>query len=200
MVDYTLASRPRIGLSVFTHVLSSAKSPALHEAKGCYDAIVKHGIDPALALAQFAKESSYGVHGVATANHSWGNLRGYPGGHFKHYPNWTAGADDYARLLAGPLYAGSSHYTTARTMPYRYAPAADHNAPAAYGQFLVTHIQHYRTLAPTHVNLYYTVKPGDTLSGIATKFHTTVAHLIHLNPQYAKNPNLIHPGEKVRIR
>ena len=201
MTDYTLKSKPRITYGVFSRILTSANSPARKEAKACWTAITKYGIDPALALAQFNKESSFGKAGIATKNKSWGNLRG-AGGKFKSYSTWAAGASDYARLLSGKLYAGSAHYNTARTMPYRYAPAADHNAPAAYGQFLVSHIKYYKTLNPTAVKVFYTVKSGDTLHSIATKYKTTVAHLLSFpeNAKYRANPNLIHVGDKVRVR
>lgn len=46
---------------------------------------------------------------------------------------------------------------------------------------------------------YYTVKKGDTLSGIAKKYKTTVAALVKLNPQI-KDPNLIYIGQKIRIK
>ena len=39
----------------------------------------------------------------------------------------------------------------------------------------------------------YTVKPGDTLSGIAAKYSTTVQYLASLNG--IQNPNLIHAGQ-----
>lgn len=45
---------------------------------------------------------------------------------------------------------------------------------------------------------YYTVKKGDTLSGIAVKYKTTVANLVKLNN--IKNPNLIYAGQKIRIK
>ena len=45
---------------------------------------------------------------------------------------------------------------------------------------------------------YYTVKKGDTLSAIAVKYHTTVSKLVALNPQI-KNPNLIYPGDAIRL-
>lgn len=44
----------------------------------------------------------------------------------------------------------------------------------------------------------YRVKSGDTLSHIALRYHTTVARLADLN--HIKNPDLIHPGEKLIIR
>ena len=44
----------------------------------------------------------------------------------------------------------------------------------------------------------YTIKSGDTLSGIASKFNTTVSKLVELNN--IKNPNLIITGDKLVIR
>lgn len=43
-----------------------------------------------------------------------------------------------------------------------------------------------------------TVRAGDTLWGIAQRYHTTVADLLKLNQP--ENPNLIYTGEKVRVR
>ena len=45
---------------------------------------------------------------------------------------------------------------------------------------------------------YYVVKKGDTLSGIAAKHHTTLKNLVALNP-HIKNPNLIYPGDVIRL-
>ena len=46
---------------------------------------------------------------------------------------------------------------------------------------------------------YYIVEAGDTLGAIAARFHTSVAHLMSLNPRI-KNANLIYAGEAIRIR
>ena len=46
---------------------------------------------------------------------------------------------------------------------------------------------------------YHIVKKGDTLSGIAAKYGTTVNNLVNLNPQI-KNINLIYVGDVIRIR
>lgn len=43
-----------------------------------------------------------------------------------------------------------------------------------------------------------TVRTGDTLWGIARRYHTTVSDLLKLNR--LENPNLIYTGEKIRVR
>lgn len=43
----------------------------------------------------------------------------------------------------------------------------------------------------------YTVKKGDNLSNIAKKYDTTVNNLVKINN--IKNPNLIYPGQKLKI-
>ena len=53
------------------------------------------------------------------------------------------------------------------------------------------------TLNPVIQNNYYTVQRGDTLSGIARKFGVTVRYLANLNGIY--NPNLIYPGQLIRV-
>lgn len=45
---------------------------------------------------------------------------------------------------------------------------------------------------------YHTVVQGETLWGIARRYGLTLEALIALNPQI-KNPNLIYPGQKVRV-
>ena len=46
---------------------------------------------------------------------------------------------------------------------------------------------------------YYTVVKGDTLWGIGKRYGVTLAELVRLNPQI-KNPNLIYPGDEVRVQ
>lgn len=46
--------------------------------------------------------------------------------------------------------------------------------------------------------VYYTVVRGDTLSGIASKYGTTVAKLVSLNN--IANPNLIYAGLRIRVK
>lgn len=45
----------------------------------------------------------------------------------------------------------------------------------------------------------YTIKSGDTLSGIALQYGITLETLLSYNPQYKDNPNLIYAGQQVVI-
>ena len=45
---------------------------------------------------------------------------------------------------------------------------------------------------------YYTVKKGDTLSAIAKRYGTSVNNIVKLNN--IKNPNLIYPNQKLRVK
>ena len=45
---------------------------------------------------------------------------------------------------------------------------------------------------------YYKVEPGDTLSGIAKEYGTTVQNLVSMNG--ISNPNLIYVGQKIRVK
>jgi nucleoid-associated protein YgaU len=47
---------------------------------------------------------------------------------------------------------------------------------------------------------FYTVQPGDSLSKIATKYKgVTWQKIFEANRDQIKNPDLIHPGQKLRI-
>lgn len=48
------------------------------------------------------------------------------------------------------------------------------------------------------VRMFITVLPGDNLTKIAKRSNITLQDLLTLNPQI-KNPDLIHPGDQIRI-
>lgn len=52
--------------------------------------------------------------------------------------------------------------------------------------------------APAASAVYYTIKPGDTLSGIASTYGTTWQWLSEVNG--ISDPNLIYPGNTIRVR
>lgn len=45
----------------------------------------------------------------------------------------------------------------------------------------------------------YTIRSGDTLSGIASKYHISLSTLLNANPSYKSHPNSIYPGNKLVI-
>lgn len=46
----------------------------------------------------------------------------------------------------------------------------------------------------------YVVKPNDTLTAIAAHFHTSWQHIYSMNKAViGKNPNRIHPGQKLKV-
>jgi len=47
-------------------------------------------------------------------------------------------------------------------------------------------------------DMHYQVLPGDNLSRIAARYHTTVRAFLQANPQIT-NPNLIFPGVKLLV-
>ncbi|UVX99602.1 MAG: glycosyl hydrolase family 25 [Bacteriophage sp.] len=49
----------------------------------------------------------------------------------------------------------------------------------------------------SNVSQYYTVRSGDTLSDIASRYNTSYQTLANLNG--IKNPNLIYPGQSIRL-
>lgn len=148
--DYTILHAPRISKATFAKVLRNAGSPAAPYANRIYDEFVKKGVDPAFALAVYRKESSYGKAGVARWTKGWGNLRtspNYPSkSGFAYYPNYIVGAADTARLMRiyglNQIRPGKKT-STALTFAYVWAPAADNNAPAAYGPQVVKFINEY---------------------------------------------------------
>jgi lysozyme len=52
--------------------------------------------------------------------------------------------------------------------------------------------------SPTPSPLRYIVQPGDTLSGIASRFRTTIQRIMDLNPQIT-NPNIIIAGDTLLV-
>ena len=54
-------------------------------------------------------------------------------------------------------------------------------------------------LSDKTIEEYYTVQKGDTLNSIAKKFNMSLNKLLGLNPDI-KNPNLIHVGDKIRVK
>ena len=191
MTDFKILSRPTISRATFVRILHENDSPAAGSAEQAWANIIAYGVDPAFELAMFLHESSYGRKGAAVSRRNWGNLRRSP--YFKSfkgfakYPTWAAGAGDTARLLriyGLDLIRPPRHTSTARTLPFVWAPAKDHNKPAAYGQALVDAMVRYHrrerawnpkgpnAAAPlSHPNAHPTVLPA--LAPGVTRYRTS---------------------------
>ena len=46
--------------------------------------------------------------------------------------------------------------------------------------------------------MFHIIKPGDTLWKIAHHHHTSIHHLLHINP-WITNPDLIYIGQRIKI-
>lgn len=55
------------------------------------------------------------------------------------------------------------------------------------------------TATPTPEGVEYVVRPGDTLSGIASRFGVTVNAIVRANPALQANPNLLSIGQRLII-
>src|SRR5688572_19064293 len=68
---------------------------------------------------------------------------------------------------------------------------------------MVSKVQGSATPTPTTTNAredsQYTVKSGDTLWQIAQQHGVSLQKLLDDNPQFKANPDLIHPGQGVKI-
>lgn len=84
--------------------------------------------------------------------------------------------------------------TTATSTPSAPTPSPRHTTGhAARHPATPKHHKHHKRKTRE-----VTVRRGDTLSGIARRHHMSLRKLEKANPQI-KNPNLIYPGEKVKL-
>jgi hypothetical protein len=139
MTSLAFLNAPRISREAFARVLVVNDSPAAAAAADLYDLIVSYGLDPAIALAFFAHESTYGRYGVAARSLNWGNLRLGPRayaiiGGFGHYRSWSDSLQDWCELITN-RYLRRGLATVEAAIPV-YAPSSDGNAPARYIGFV----------------------------------------------------------------
>ena len=112
-------------------------------------------------------------------------------------------------LLVHPVWpAANAHFVslelTEKPLPdyvrYRFAFWEDRGSYAAALTALDSGGEQAASADKTaeETSAVYTVRKGDTLWGIAKRYGVTLTALIAANPQI-KNPNLIYPGDRVRI-
>lgn len=150
--DYTLISTKRITRSLFVGILERAKSPAAPVAADCYDICLSYGLDPAIALAFFQHESTYGKAGRAVTTLNWGNLRKGKRAYkhadgFAHYRDWRESLRDWCDLMLGPIYIGAGRTTVRSVIPI-YAPSSDNNTPERYIQAVINAVYAWSQAIP----------------------------------------------------
>lgn len=81
---------PTITPQKINEVLRQYNSPAQGMGQLVFDLGVEHGINPAIALAFFIKESSAGTKGIARTTRNWGNRKGNgPAGRYKGFMRYN---------------------------------------------------------------------------------------------------------------
>jgi len=141
---------PSLSAAKIDTILSNAGSPAAGTGSAFVLDSAQYNIDDAVALAFFKHESSFGTIGAATATHSIGNIvctSGYSCiGRFRAYASWSAGIDDWFRLISGPAYVSGGLTTLGQILP-KYAPASDNNSPDSYIAAVQADVQSWRATA-----------------------------------------------------
>lgn len=137
MDDLTFVSPPRITPERFKAALQAAGSPAAPFADKLYQIPLEYGLDPAVALAFFGHESSFGKRGQAVKTLNWGNLRKGQGHALRTasgwawYDSWEASLRDWC-ILIKEKYVGRWNRPTVRRALELYAPTTDRNNPSRY--------------------------------------------------------------------
>lgn len=160
----TFQAPPRLSALAFGRILAEHGSPAAPEADTCYRVCASYDLDPAVALAFFAHESTYGTKGRAVQTRNWGNLRKGQGhathelGGFAYYAHWADGLADWCTLIRA-RYIGRGLKTVGPALRI-YAPSSDGNDPDAYAKAVCALVTgwtvapgRYRTTATPFVHL-----------------------------------------------
>jgi hypothetical protein len=120
---------PSLSPDFINQTLASASSPAAGTGQALYDLSMQYHVDDAYALAVFEKESSFGRYGAAFENHALGNIvcAGYPtcNGRFRLYSSWSAGYEDFYRLITTEYV--SRGLSTVETITPVYAPSSEND-------------------------------------------------------------------------
>lgn len=136
----TFRCPPRISRDEFARVLQKFNSPCAPIAAECYDTITSTGLDPAVALAFFAHESTFGTRGVAVETLNWGNVRkafkperavGTHPRNFVIFRSWQDGLRDWCERINARYIDERGLDTVEKAIPV-YAPSSDGNNVQAY--------------------------------------------------------------------
>lgn len=155
-----------------------------------------------LQALEFLREVE-SLSGLQTAVYTYTNFAQnnlYPGIGLEDYPLWIAQIDTDApspNRIWGSEYAGWQYSDTGRVPGI----SANTDLDIFYDDMFLddtTSVPGERKSESTDKKvIYYTVQPGNTLSGIAAIYGVTVSQLQTING--ITNPNLIYPGQVLKI-
>jgi hypothetical protein len=142
----SVVGSPSLTAAKIDSILCNAGSPACGTGQTFYNDSVQYGIDDSIALAFFHHESGFGLSGAAVDTHNMGNIvctEGYDCiGRFRAYSSWSAGIDDWYRLIKD-VYISQGHTTVESIIPI-YAPSSDNNDCSAYISAVETDVQNWK--------------------------------------------------------
>lgn len=162
----TFQHAPRIHETVFVAECQRFRSPVAPIAGHLYRMIAGYGLDPAVALAFFAQESTFGTRGRSVEWKTWGNVRTphrrelatyrpeYPGGMhvepnrqtFAVYDSWPYSVADWCfRILERYVARGLNLVDDAMHV---YAPSWDRNNVIERITFAYDHVLRWQNPAP----------------------------------------------------
>jgi flagellum-specific peptidoglycan hydrolase FlgJ len=138
---------------------------------------------------------------------------------FRKYPSWYESLEDLAKLYTNGVswdknkyraIIGETNYVMACKKVQECGYCTDPNYAAKLIQIIekynLTQYDKVGNKKPVKVKAaakkeepqFYVVQKGDTLTGIAKRYNTTVQSLVKLNN--IKNPDLIKVGQKLRLK
>ena len=165
--DLPIEAPPTMSAENFAAELQRRHSPAAPDAGPLYAACLTFGVNPAIALGFFAKESTFGTdpNGLARQTRNWGNLatptdpqrttgqtvrfhfqvKGVDHFHdFPVYKSWADGLADFCARLTDPnsIYVRENRRTVRTVLP-RYAPKDDGNRPDEYADLVIKLVEQW---------------------------------------------------------
>ena len=166
-------------------------------ARFCAHIVALTGINPIIYVQRSAANQCVGLgdYGIWLAEYPDYALRGwndyvapnYSGDYAMHQFTSSGNISGWSDVLDLSLFFGDANAWLA------YAGATGQSVPVPQPQ-PQTYVQ--PSVQPSGTT--YIVQPGDTLSGIAAKFGTTWQWLAEINS--ISDPNLIYPGNTIRVR
>ena len=144
---------PKITASLIDTVLAKYGSPAAGTGSIWIEMGQRYNIDPAYALAFFIHESSAGTNtGWAglkpdgSTTHNIGNIicAGYATCFhgFRDYPSWSAGIEDWYKLITQEYVQGRGFFTLEQILPV-YCPVADGCVTSDYVKIVNTMVDEW---------------------------------------------------------